>query len=87
VIFRRRRCGMAIDLPVPKHPYRDTALFNGALAGILLLVAWLTGGSLDRALGWAAIYFVAATAWGWWSFRRRLEREAAAAQAPAVEEE
>ena len=87
MIFRRGRRGMAIDLPLPKHPYRDTAAFNGALAGILLLVAWLTGGSLDRAVGWATIYFVAATAWGWWGFRRRLEREAAAAQALAVEEE
>lgn len=87
MIFRRRRRGMAIDLPVPKRPYRDTAVFNGALAGVLLLVAWLTGGSLGRALGWASIYFVAATAWGWWSFRRRLEREAAAAQVPAGEEE
>ena len=87
MIFRRRRCGMAIDLPVPKHPYRDTAVFNGALAGVLLLVVWLTGGSLGRGLVWASICFVAATAWGWWSFRRRLEREAAAAQAPAVEEE
>jgi len=87
VIFRRGRRGMALNLPMPKHPYRDTAVFNGALAGVLLLVASLTGGSLDRALGWAAIYFVAATAWGWWSFRRRLEREAAAAQVPVAEEE
>lgn len=86
MIFRRRR-GMAIDLPMPKHPYRDSAVFNGVLAGVLLLVAWLTGGSLDRALGWASIYFVAATAWAWWSFRRRLGREAAAAQVPAGEEE
>lgn len=87
MIFRRRTRGLALDLPMPKHPYRDTVLFNGVLAGMLLLVAWLTGGALDRALGWAAIYFVAATAWGWWSFRRRLEREAAAARAPAAGEE
>ena len=87
MIFRRGRRGMALNLPMPKHPYRDTAVFNGALAGVLLLVAWLTGGSLGRAFVWASIYFVAATAWGWWSFRRRLEREAAAAQVPVAEEE
>jgi hypothetical protein len=86
-VIRRRPRGTGIQLPVPKHPFRDTAIFNGSLAGVLLLVAWLTGGSLDRAVVWAAIYFVAATAWGWSSFRRRLEREAAAAQVPAGEEE
>lgn len=81
MIRRRRPRGMGIQLPVPKHPFRDTAIFNGSLAAVLLLVAWLTGGSLNRAVAWAAIYFVAATAWGWLSFRRRLEREAAAAEA------
>ncbi len=87
MIFGRRRSGMVIDLPLPKHPYRNSAIFNGVLAVILLLVAWLTGGSLDRALAWAGIYFVAATAWSWWRFHRRLEREAAAARVPAAEEE
>jgi hypothetical protein len=83
VSFRRRRRepGTGIQLPVPKHPFRDTAVFNGSLAGLLLIVAWFTGGELNRALMWAAVYFVAATAWSWYGFRRRLERERAAAEA------
>lgn len=88
MILRRRRGrpSSGVQLPVPKHPFRDTAIFNGSLAGILLLVAWFTGGSANRALVWAVLYFVIATAWGWYGFRRRLERERVAAEAELAAE-
>jgi hypothetical protein len=63
---------------MPKHPFRDSAVVNGVLSVLLLVVAWLTGGSVVRALFYAVGFFLIATAWNWWRFRQRLEREAAA---------
>ncbi len=63
------------DDPLPKHPYRDSVLFHLALAGMIVLVAWLTGGSLERAIVYAAGFFVLATAWSWWRWRKRMEEE------------
>ena len=78
----RRRARFEVTPPkIPKHPYRDSALFHGALATLLVFVAWLTGGGLGRALLVGLLYFVVATTWAWWRFRRRIEREAAAAAA------
>jgi len=68
-------------IPLPKRPYRDSAIFHLALGGLLLVVAWLTGGSLGRALIWATLYVVVATTWSWWRFRQRMRREAEAAAA------
>jgi len=81
---RRRR---APELPVPKRPFRDSVLFYGILAVLLVLFAWLTDGRLlpgdvtkrQPELGAvlvAIVFFVVATAWSWWRFRVRLEREA-----------
>jgi hypothetical protein len=78
---RERRRFEVAPPKIPKHPYRDSAVFHGALAGLLVFVAWLTGGGIARALVVGLIYFVAATTWAWWRFRRRIEREAAAAAA------
>ena len=36
------------ELPPPKNPYRDTLLVYGALALVILIVAWLTGGSVGQ---------------------------------------
>jgi hypothetical protein len=66
------------QLPVPKHPFRDSAVVNGVLAALLLVVAWLTGGNVVRAVIYAVAFFLIATAWNWWRFRQRLAREAAA---------
>jgi nicotinamide riboside transporter PnuC len=63
------------DDPLPKRPYRDSALFHLVLAGIIVAVAWLTGGSLSRALAFAAGFFVIATGWSWWRWNQRLARE------------
>jgi len=48
---------------------------NAVLSACLVLVAYLTGGRLERALVFAAGFFVVATAWSWWRFRARLEEE------------
>ncbi len=63
--------------PVPPHPYRDSALFHGALAVLIVVIAWASGANVGKALAIAAAYFVAATLWSWWRFRARVRRIAA----------
>jgi membrane protein implicated in regulation of membrane protease activity len=63
--------------PVPKRPYRDTALVFGGMAVAIVLVAWATGGELRKAVLIAAAFFVAATAWGWRRWRERIRDQAA----------
>jgi type VI protein secretion system component VasK len=63
--------------PVPKHPYRDTAIVYGALAILLVVIALATGSDLARALITAAAVFVAATLWSWRLWRNRLRDERA----------
>jgi hypothetical protein len=70
-------------LPVPDHPYRDTAILHGTLGAILFAVASLTGTGLAKSALVALAYFVAATAWSWWRFSARI-RAARAADAGAV---
>jgi membrane protein implicated in regulation of membrane protease activity len=75
----RRRRGFRLEpaeVPVPKRPYRDSAILYGVLALAIVLVAWLTGGGLVRAVVVALAFFVVATAWSWWRFRERLQRDA-----------
>jgi Flp pilus assembly protein TadB len=67
------------EQPLPKHPYRDTVLVYGGMAIVLVLVAWATGGSLERAAVVAAAFFAIATGWSWSRWRRRL-RDAAQPQ-------
>ena len=64
-------------IPLPRHPYRDGAIFHGALATLLVVVAWLTGGGVGKALVVGALYFLVATTWTWWRFRQRERREPA----------
>ena len=61
--------------PLPKRPYRDSLILNVVLAVLIVLISWATGGELGRAFVFAALYFVIATAWAWWRFRQRLEKE------------
>jgi Flp pilus assembly protein TadB len=56
----------------PKRPYRDSVVFYTVLAGLIVLVTWLTGGDVGRGIGVAAAFFVVATAWSWWRWRQRL---------------
>ena len=46
------------EQPPPKRPYRDTVLFHLALAGVIVGVAFVTGGSVVRAAAFAAAFFV-----------------------------
>lgn len=61
--------------PLPRRPYRDSLLLNLVLAGMILLLAWATGGSLGRALVVAVGFLFVSTAWSWWRFRTRIEQE------------
>jgi hypothetical protein len=60
--------------PALKRPYRDSLLLHLVLAVLIVVVSWLTGGDLGRALAFALAYFVLATGWSWWRFRQRLGR-------------
>ena len=72
-------------LPVPKRPFRDSAIFYGVLAVLFVLVVWATGGALlprwddqQREIGGlpiAILFFVVATGYSWWRFRQRIEEE------------
>jgi membrane protein implicated in regulation of membrane protease activity len=58
---------------LPKHPFRDSAIFYGVLAGIVVVVGALTSGDMVNAVAVALAFFVLATGYSWWRFRRRLE--------------
>jgi membrane protein DedA with SNARE-associated domain len=72
--------------PMPKRPFRDTAIFYGALSVIFVLVVWATGGAVlprwdeeQREIGGltiAILFFLVATAYSWWRFRQRMRLEA-----------
>jgi membrane protein implicated in regulation of membrane protease activity len=63
------------EQPPPRRPYRDTLIFHLFLACMLVLVAWLTGGGIWKAVGFAIAFFVIATAWSWSRWRKRLTEE------------
>jgi len=69
---RRLRWGSGAPATMPKHPYRDTLIVYAVLAGLLVALTVVTGGSLRRGVTVAAIVFVLATAWSMLSWRRRL---------------
>jgi hypothetical protein len=72
---RRKPLLEPVELPLPKRPYRDSVIFHAVLAGLVVVVAFVTAGSLTRALFFAVGYFVIATSWSWWRFRQRIEEE------------
>jgi Flp pilus assembly protein TadB len=71
---RRFRWGMA-ETPIPKHPYRDSALVYAAFTLIVVLLAWASGGGLRKAILVAAAFFVVATSWSWLRWQRRLREQ------------
>jgi hypothetical protein len=73
----RQQIKRSTDLiPLPGHPYRDSAIFYGVLSAILLGVTYWTGGHMLRAILIAVGFFVLATAFSWYRFRAKLaERE------------
>lgn len=68
-------------IPLPKRPYRDSAIFYAILAACVVGVAFATGGELPRALIFGGAFFLVATAWSWWRFRQRLAEQRVEAEA------
>ena len=72
-------------LPLPKRPFRDSAIFYGVLSVLFVLVVWATGGAVlprwddqQREIGGlliAMLFFLVATGYSWWRFRQRIEEE------------
>ncbi len=58
------------EAPPPKHPYRDTLIVYGVLAILIVLVAWVTGGAVGKAVVIAAFFFVVASVWSIYRWRR-----------------
>ena len=58
--------------PLPKHPYRDTALVYGGMSAVVVLLAVVTGGDFGQAVVIAGLFFLAATLWTWRHWRNRL---------------
>jgi heme O synthase-like polyprenyltransferase len=61
--------------PLPKRPFRDTAILYAALAIVFVVISLLSGRSIVVALSLAAGCFVLATAYSWWRLSRRIEQE------------
>jgi hypothetical protein len=72
---RRLQWGGVPDAPPPKHPYRDTLVVYAGLAFVIVLVAWVTGGNVVHALEIAAVFYVLASAWSIFRWRRRLREQ------------
>jgi len=75
------------ERPLPAHPYRDSAIVYGIMAVILVVLAGVTGGSLVKAAGAAIVFWLLASGWSWWKFRRRTRERDLAAAAPVAEVE
>ena len=70
---------------LPKRPFRDSAIFYGALSILFVLIVWGTGGAVlprwddgQREIGGppiAIMFFFIATGYSWWRFRQRIEEE------------
>jgi uncharacterized membrane protein len=61
--------------PIPKRPFRDSALFYAALAIVFVVVVAISGGNLMLAIPVAVGLFVIATGYAWWKFRQRMRLE------------
>jgi len=64
--------------PIPKRPYRDSAILYGVLAIAVVVFSAVTGGDLVRAVLVAVGFLVVANAWSWyrWRERQREKRQA-----------
>jgi hypothetical protein len=60
--------------PVPRHPYRDTAIVYAVLAGVVIGVTALTSGDLQRAVIIAVALFFGATAYSSWRWNQRIRK-------------
>ena len=62
---------------VSANPFRDATIFYAVLALIIIVVASFTGRGFVWGLVVGLAFFVASTAWSWWRFRQREQRERA----------
>jgi membrane protein implicated in regulation of membrane protease activity len=74
---RRLRWGVP-EPPPPKHPYRDTLIVYGVFAVAIVLVAWVTGGGIERAAIVAVAFYVVACSWSIYRWRARFREDEAA---------
>jgi Flp pilus assembly protein TadB len=65
------------DEPLPRHPYRNSAIFYGVLAGVVVAFGLLTNNGVTETIAIAVAFFLLATGYSWWRFRQRIQREAA----------
>jgi Flp pilus assembly protein TadB len=63
------------EATLPKHPYRDSAIIYGCLAGIVVVIAAVAGRSLLKATIAAVAFFVAATLYSWWRVRQKQQAQ------------
>ena len=61
--------------PLPRRPFRDSAVFYAILASVVVIAGVLTGNAFLKSLGVAVVFFFAATAYSWWRFRRLSQRQ------------
>ena len=62
------------DDPLPRHPFRSSAIVYGALAGFVIAFGTLTGNGLIKTIAIAVAFFVLATGYTWWRFHQRMQR-------------
>ena len=61
--------------PIPKRPFRDSAIFYAGAAIVLVAIVGLTGGNVMVAIPVALGCFLIATGYAWWKFRQRIRLE------------
>ena len=61
--------------PIPKRPFRDSALFYACVAIVFVVIVALSGGNLMVAIAVALACFLVATGYAWWKFRQRMRFE------------
>jgi nicotinamide riboside transporter PnuC len=64
-----------MEIPVPKRPFRDSAIVYAVLSVVFVLIVWWTGGNVRVAVPVAIAFFVVATGYAWWRFRQQLAAE------------
>jgi membrane protein implicated in regulation of membrane protease activity len=69
------------EVPPPNNPYRDTLLVYGGLSLVIIIVSWVTGGSVAKAALVAVLFFAVASSWTMYRFRARARAEARRAEA------
>ena len=61
--------------PIPRRPFRDSAIFYAVITVVFVLLVVITGGNLSVAIPVAIACFVVATGYAWWKFRQRIRLE------------